>query len=365
MATKKAKSPSQPRAQITDRDMDLFEDLFASRIMSADHIRDLYFEGRTPASEKRLAALVKDEFLQHLPRFKNEPASIALTNRAFKELKAAGRLRHFQELSGRDFEWRDIGDRHQISQNRVRHELGVMDAKVAFAKALRGCPERTISEFWTWPALYDFEVRDTRPPGKRNPSGTRRVAPDAFLRLGNKETGGETYFYFEVDLKNESQPILQNKMLAYMEHHTTRGILDFLRFDKTDPNVSYGGFRVLFIIGRPRDPRKGNVQDDADVVVEERGRVNNVAHHCLAMRPPVKGLAWIASRADVLRDPLGPIWIRPKDYLEAVAGTPYDPARSDWKPRRREVARDKLVASKIVRQSLFQSKKNAPNDVGA
>jgi hypothetical protein len=252
-----------------------------------------------------------------------------------------------------------------VKDHTKQHELAVMDTKVALMNALKKMPERSVSEFWTWPALYRFVVQDTRPAGRRHPSGQRTINPDAFLRLSNAETGGDTYFYFEVDLNNEVQRTLQDKMLAYLEHDRERGVLDFLGFNKEDPNVLYRGFRVLFVVGKPTDPRQNKAERSADAAYEERSRVNNFAHWCLSMKPPIKTLAWIATRQDFLRDPLGPIWIRPKDYLEATAGTPYDPIRTDWMPIQREVARDRLVDPKINRVPLFPAKKNAPNDVGA
>ena len=49
-------------------------------------------------------------------------------------------------------------------------------------------------------------------------------------------------------------------------------------------------------------------------------RRNNVAEALCRSFPPVLGRAWLTTLEEATRDPLGAIWMRPQDYLNAVEG---------------------------------------------
>lgn len=90
------------------------------------------------------------------------------------------------------------------------------------------------------------------------------------------------------------------------------------------------------------------------MVFKTAERRNNVAERLLQNTPPILTQVCLAVTDDVTRDPLGPIWIRPVDYREAVKDSAHGIA---GKPERwgyqRQTARETLVEQRVNRHSLL------------
>jgi hypothetical protein len=71
------------------------------------------------------------------------------------------------------------------------------------------------------------------------------------------------------------------------------------------------------------------------------------------MSPPVLSQVWLTTQEELLRDPLGAIWLRPQDYRDAVAGTDFDVTRKVEAVYRRRPEREALIETKAMKWALL------------
>jgi hypothetical protein len=160
------------------------------------------------------------------------------------------------------------------------------------------------------------------------------VRPDGFLHVVECDAdGGEYSFFLELDRSNEVQRVLAEKALCYREYYSSGGFAR--RCGGEAEGFRDHPFRVL-------------------IVLQNAERRNNLAERLMNCTPPVKVQAWLSTRAEVLRDPLGQVWVCPLDYARATEQTAYAPEH--WPGvgtyvRRRE--REKLVEERIVKRTVF------------
>jgi hypothetical protein len=79
-----------------------------------------------------------------------------------------------------------------------------------------------------------------------------------------------------------------------------------------------------------------------------------MAERLLQNTPPIRSLVWLTTFAEVITDPLGAIWMRPRDYREITKGTAYDPSRLRTGAYRRQPEREALVAGELTKLRLFE-----------
>lgn len=305
-----------------ERDITLLRDLFVSRVMTLAHIAALHFDGRAEAAKKRVQKLKAAGLIAERPRKARDPGILFLTKHGFDVLAERGELTAYPALT-----WPQFERRSRVSPLTLRHELEVMDAKAALAPAIQGVPGMTVAEFSTWPLLYQFDVR---PRGQ----ATVRVKPDGFLRVEEKEPSGglfEHAFFLEVDRGTETVDTLCRRLFGYREHYASGG--HAATFGASAADYAQFPFRVL-------------------VVLPSEERRNNIAAALLALKPPIETQAWLTTAKEVRADPLGPIWIRPRDYREAVTGSRFETART-LRPHQRQPAREAHVRERIARRALF------------
>jgi hypothetical protein len=90
------------------------------------------------------------------------------------------------------------------------------------------------------------------------------------------------------------------------------------------------------------------------IVLKTAERRNNIAHSLLHNDPPIRTLTYLSTVAEVNSGPLGKIWIRPADYMEAVRHTPFE-NRIESSVYRRQLQRDALIEAKVEKLKLFES----------
>ena len=255
--------------------------------MSLQHAAALHFGGRPDAAKKRIQRLKAAGFIAERPRKTFEESILFLTRRAFQALNDAGQLADFPKLS------LSVWDkRAKVSNLTINHELSVMQIKVAFAKAVAERAALTVAQFSTWPRRFSF-VSPTWLNGFRMQPGT--VKPDGFVRL-HEETDDATTshaFFVEVDLTNESFNKLAGKAGAYLHYYSS------------------GGFAVWR--GARREEYKKRPFRVLGIFAKEKRKMD-FAYRLLANIPPIRNHWYLASYADAIRDPLGPIWTTPADY---------------------------------------------------
>src|SRR5437588_11704360 len=114
-------------AEIQDRDLDILRGLFEARLMTAEHIAAIYFEGRYEAARKRLAKLKTAGYVGERPRRAYDPAVLFLTRKAFAALCASGAIADLPHIN-----WPNLEKRVRVSELTLRHELDVQDVRAAF-----------------------------------------------------------------------------------------------------------------------------------------------------------------------------------------------------------------------------------------
>jgi hypothetical protein len=276
--------------------------------MTTAHVAALYFDGRREMAKKRLQRIKSVGYVAERPRSPFAAAVLFLPAQGIEVLRSEGILQEYPA-----FDRAALVKRAQVSDLTIRHELEVMDVKVAFHRAIRVGDRHSIAEFGTWPVLYQF--------------GSRAVTkPDGFMRFRTMSRSGqpsEDAFFLEIDRSTESQEALVSKAASYLDYYKSGGFaerngahrLDFRNYP----------FRVL-------------------VVLKNSERRNNLAEWLLRHNPPILAQIFLSTAEEVIADPLGSIWIRPIDYRNAVKGTPFALGRSSApKNYRRSIARDSHI----------------------
>jgi hypothetical protein len=323
---------AKPGPRIQSRDYELLRGMFECRIMTLAHATVLYFGGKYDAASKRIQALKAAGYIGDRRNRVGEPSLLYLTKKAFGLLTTEGKLQDYPRLTQEQF-----AKRSQVKPATLRHELSVMDVRVAITMTISTGTTHRIVEFTTWPLLSEFTAI--------HPSQRQKIVvrPDGFLRLAI--IGGEQNeynFFLELDRSNEVQQLLADKALGYRDFYTTGGFA--LRSGGHAEQFREYPFRVLIVLQNPE-------------------RRNNLAERLMNSTPPVKFQTWLTTLDEVLRDPLGKVWVCPLDYAHATAGTAYAPEH--WRGigtyvRRPE--REELVEERIIKRTLFEDATVGPTD---
>lgn len=328
MLMSSTQSSGRHMTELQPRDLLLLRGLFESRVMTLAQASLLYFGGKSEAAKKRLQKLKAAGLIRERPRKAYEPAVLFLTSRAFILLAEAGHLVDYPSVS-----LSALQKRAQVSDLTLRHELEVMEVKAALSSAIAALPAYSIVEFATWPLLIQFKAFRSSNSGY----GKEEVLlkPDGLLRLHEQEQE-EVYehaFYLEVDRSTESQEVLAQKASCYINHYRSGGLA--LRHGGQRKDYQLYPFRVLMVF------RNGE-------------RRNNTAERLLQVHPPIHTQVWLTTAEEIKQDPLGKIWMRPIDYRDATADTPFDTGRRrDSIGYRRQQEREEFVERLVPKQQLL------------
>ncbi|MDB5328771.1 MAG: hypothetical protein JWM57_4340 [Phycisphaerales bacterium] len=315
----------RPTIKLTERDIQLLRSLFEARIMTLAHAAVFHFDGSLEAATKRVQKLKAAGVVAERPRRVYQPSILFLTKAAFTVLAERGALADYPQLG-----LAALQKRARVSELTLRHELSVLDVKAALAKAMGLAPNHTLCEFCTWPLLYRFRAA---------PSVGRRdviVRPDGLIRITEHLPDGratEGTFFFELDRSTETQAVVAAKAACYGDYYRRGGLA--ARHGRPRSEYKLFPFRVLFVFANAE-------------------RRNNAAHRMLLNQPPVLTQAWLTTLDEFLADPLGPIWMQPIDYRNAVAGTAFDVRTGQVDgPYVRRIEREALVESVARKHRLL------------
>lgn len=311
---------------LQERDLSLLRGLLESRVMTAAHIADLYFEGKSEATKKRLQKFKAAGLIGERKRRAYEPSILFLGRTGLTVLRSEGILTEYPQISLEALE-----KRARVSALTLRHELEVMDAKVAFHKAIGGTGVFKIAQFTTWPLLYQFQA--FRPGGRAQEV---LVKPDGFIRIHEDERDGglsEHTFFLEIDRSTETLDTLVNRAGCYLDHFQSGGFAHW----NGAPRSAFKDypFRVLMIF-------------------KTAERRNNVAERLLQTNPPIFTQVCLSTFGEAIKDPLGKNWSRPIDYRDATKGTPFDPEnkRQTW-GYSRQTERELFVEQRLKKFPLL------------
>lgn len=292
----------------------------------------LHFDGKYEAASKRVQALKAAGYIGDRRKQVGAPSLLYLTKTAFAHLTAEGKLSDYPKLTAEQF-----AHRSRIKEATLKHELSVMDVRVAITQAVNKATTHRMDEFTTWPLLSQFTA--THPVQRQRVL----IRPDGFVRIAEVgEDEGDYSFFLELDRSNEVQRVLVEKVLCYRDFYAKGGFA--LRCGGQAEEFKDYPFRVLIILQNPE-------------------RRNNLAERLMNCTPPIKFQGWLTTLEEVLRDALGKIWVCPLDYAHATTKTIYAPEH--WRGvggyvRRPE--REKLVEERIVKRTLFEDLSKKPQD---
>jgi hypothetical protein len=316
----KPKSPLDA-LQPQDRDIAVLFGLFETRVMTAEHIAALFFDNKPEYPKKRLQKLKAAGLIGERRRRVNERAILFLTPKGLRVLQQDGSLSEIPVPPAASF-----ARRANVSEQTLQHELDVMDVKAAFHTALAKSDRCSILEFSTWPRMYEFEA--VRPGSGRE----RPVKPDGFIRISVQGEFVDTYF-LEVDRSTEAQGRLVAQAMCYRDYYVSGGFA--VRNGATRDKFKDFPFRVL-------------------MVFKTADRMHNTAERLLRVNPPITTQVCLTTMEAVTTDPLGPIWIQPRDYRLAVEGTRFDVYRKSWAIAfRSQPERNALVEARIPKFRLL------------
>ncbi len=162
------------------------------------------------------------------------------------------------------------------------------------------------------------------------------MKPDGYLRIQEnvgKDMAFEHTFFTEIDRSTEPQKILAQRAACYLDYYRRGGLA--IRHGKATDDFKDYPYRVLMIFQNPE-------------------RRNNAAERLLTICPPILTQCWLSTFADVIANPLDPIWVRPADYQSATAGTAYEVnSHRHIEVYRRQTEREALVERNVRKQSLI------------
>jgi hypothetical protein len=321
---------TRAEVELQERDLDVLQGLFESRLMTLTHVTRLFFNGHSEAAKKRIQRLKEDRYIRERARRVYQPSILHLSRRAFATLSERGRLSEYPQ-----FAWNQLEDRAKVSELTLKHELQVLDVKTAFSCAVKSTAHYELIEFSTWPLLYQFWAAQPVLPGAYQ--GARvLIKPDGFVHLHEEAPGEDLFEHFlflEVDRSTEFRETLARRAFGYQDFYRQGGLA--VRYGATQEAYREFPFRVLMVF-----------------LTEERR--NNMAERLLQNDPPALTMVWLTTFSEVIADPLGAIWMRPVDYREITKGTHYDPSRPRTGAYRREPARERLVAAELKKLRLFE-----------
>ena len=295
--------------------------------MTQAHIGTLHFEERREAAKKRLQKLKAEGYLKARPRNICEPGMLQISRKGLAALETKGILREYPPLS-----IDALARRAEAKERTISHDLAVMDAKVAFHKALRTNGKHSLTEFSTWPLLYQFQAT---PYGFEQREQT--VKPDGFIRIleTDAESPGHSFF-LEIDLSTEDHETLVRKAACYLDYYRSGGFAEWDGGDRY--HFKKHPFRVL-------------------IVMETIERRNTLAERLANHTPPILTQVCISTMEDLQNDPLGSIWIRPVDFAKAVKGTQFEGTRGPKFGQGHQVSRDRFVERTLKKIVLFRLEK--------
>lgn len=288
-----SRHPKPVQIVLQARDYALLRGFLDSRLMTLKHAALLFYGGSFEAAKKRMQKLRGAGLITARPRRPQDPAIYMLGHEGFLRLRQEGMLN-----PAHDAAWARFQKRRRIGDLMLGHELALLDVKAAFTSALNSLTGFTLKEFSLDADRHKFRVV-TAAAG----SGTQVrfqssfAKPDGFIRIMTKETGADHFLFLEVDRGTESLGRLVQKARHYHQHYTGGGFAK--RFDHKREDFRKAPFRVLFIF-------------------KTAERRDNVGRKLLSSRVPIKNQAWLTTMDEVIRGPLGAIWVRPGDYRSSL-----------------------------------------------
>ena len=318
MATK----GERPHIVIQPRDVAVLTALADCRVATLAQLASLHFADRREAAKKRLRGLTIAGYVARRPLPHLRFAAFVLTQRGLATADV-----------GADSPSRRSGTlgspvRHAIGPLKVRHDLEVGTVRGAIIGDAESRRDLQIVDLCTRPERLAFEARG-------RDGRVARVKPDGYVHwhdAGTKDGTGHRRCFIEVDRSTESLGVLVDRAARYAEYYRTGGFA--VRMGALVADFKRHPFRVL-------------------IVCQTAERRNNLAEWLARSGSAYLGQVWVTTVNDCERGFFGPVWVTPRDYRDAVRGTPYDLDRAARiGAYRTDPERQKLVEERIAKREL-------------
>jgi hypothetical protein len=220
---------------LQERDFEFLKDLLEVRVLTLDHVRTLYFGGKSEMAKKRVQRLKSAGIVVERPRKIGEPSILHLTWKGYAALRDSGHVGDDSHLSPKTFT-----RRMAVSGSTVAHELMIADVRTAFTVAMRDSKRFELVDFNVWPRRYEFTVHRGH--------ASVPVKPDGHVRFRETENDEDVLydFFLEVDTGSETIDRVVEKCLNYREYHRSGGYAAFCG-GKRDEQKAYP-FQVLIVV---------------------------------------------------------------------------------------------------------------------
>jgi len=280
--------------ELQPRDFALLKDVFNSRFITIAHAAKLHFGDMksAEASAKRRLAKLADKNCGLLKRQEVNLKRCRVIYRLTKNsVDLLVKCRAIGPRAGEEWDSK-VRKRYtdRIATSTLEHEIGMLDIKAALQPALEEHAHLKVHEFGVWPYPYQFQVQRQGRHVMQQPDGFIHVLEFS----PNLDEPRSHYFYIELDRGTETLDRIVEKVEGYMYHLRSKGFAAWLGFPSAKPGEH--PFRVLFVVNaKASDQRRANIAQ----------RLTEAS---------IKTFAPIATLADLLRDPLGHIWVTPSAY---------------------------------------------------
>lgn len=305
--------------QLQERDLAVIKQVHDDRFLTAQQIGLLLFPSYEMA-KKRLQLLWNAGFLkrEYAPvNFGSSPAIYCLTAKGRELLLTQGILKP------EEMHWHK--DRNRSEDEFKRHELAVNDIKVALTTATRNHIAVRLYHFGKGAAYYD-RVANLKPAGHEK--AYIPIRPDGFIIL--EQNNGYHYFFLEVDRGTMPLKRVRTKLKGYRSYYFDGGF--FQKYGQEGYHKEAYSFRVLI------------------TCPTEETRNNRLEQAC---KLGSNAMCWFAVHQDVVNNPLGNIWVRGKEYKEAVQKL-HPQTEYEWMKARDKTPRDTFIAQFVPKVSLIE-----------
>lgn len=323
-STSKRQSPRHPdrararNVQLQARDLAVLKQIVDDRFLTLSHLTALFFPSEHMA-KKRLqklwnAGYVKREFAPS--GFDPGPAIYCLT--------AQGRNTLIQQgvVPPEAMTWHK--DRNRGTFPFKQHELEVSDIRVALTVASRTSIDATLCHFGRGADYYDRVIN--REPAKFEQEHIP-IRPDGFFIL--QMDNGYHNFFLEVDRGTMKLSRLHTKLKGYKAYYFEGGY--WLKYGQGQGRKEDHSFRVLM------------------TCPTEETRNNRLEVACNARSYT---MMWFGIHEDVAKDPFGKVWVRGKEYVDALKSVPPE-EQLRWAQAKNKRERDQFIRDHVPLQSVI------------
>lgn len=307
------------RLQLQERDLRILRQVHEDRFLTALQLTRLFFPSYEMA-KKRLHKLWNAGYL----RREFSPVTFG-TSPAIYGLTAAGKdlLLERGVLTPEELRWHK--DRNRGTSPFKQHELALNDLKVAFTVACQASVEIHLHHFGRG-AAYQDRVRNPQPEGGEK--DYIPICPDGFVVL--EQERAYHYLFLEVDRGTMALRRVRSKLKGYREYYFQGGF--FAKYGQAGYRKEDYSFRVLM------------------TCPSEETRNNRLEQAC---RIGSNTMCLFAVQEAAVLNPFAPIWIRGKEYKEALKHLPPEQEYA-WSQTYDKRERDAFIRERVPLVSLIE-----------